>query len=89
MSTAIAMNPGGGSNAVAPEQANISVPMPDEQIKGSIAGLSTDFTFTVEKLGAAAASDHMDILKVSDDYLRVDGPDRQPGTRKSQMPAEG
>ena len=50
MSTAIAMNPGGGSNAVAPEQANISVPMPDEQIKGSIAGLSTDFTFTVEKL---------------------------------------
>ena len=51
MSTRKAMNH--GNNAVAADQANVSVPMPDEQMAPN-GGLSVSFNFPIDSLTAAA-----------------------------------
>jgi hypothetical protein len=77
------MNP--GNNAVAPEQANVSAPMADEQM--SAGGMSTDFTFTIAPMTASSKSDAQDMMKSSDAYLRTDGPDVKASGHTSAMPA--
>ena len=79
----MAMNP--GNNAVAPDQANVSAPMADEQM--SAGGLSTDFTFTLAPVTASSRSDARDMIKSSDEYLRADGPDVKASGHTSAMPA--
>jgi len=60
-----------GNNAVAPDQANVSAPMADEQM--SAGGMSTDFTFTIAPMTALSNSDAQDMMKSSDAYLCADG----------------
>ena len=79
----MAMNP--GDNAVAPDQANVSPPMADEQM--SAGGLSTDLTFTLAPMTASSKSDAQDMMKSSDAYLRADGPDVKASGHTSAMPA--
>ena len=82
----MAMNP--GNNAVAPDQANVSAPMADEQM--SAGGLSTDFTFTVASMTASSKSDAQDMMKSSDDYLRADGPEvKAPGHTSAMSAGSG
>ena len=83
MSTHKAMNH--GNNAVAADQANVSVPMPDEQMAPN-GGLSVSFTFPIDSLTAAAKSDGMNMMKSADDYLRADGPDVKASGHDSAMP---
>ena len=79
----MAMNP--GYNAVAPDQANVSAPMADEQM--SAGGRSTDFTFTLGSTTVSSKSDARDMMKSSDAYLRADGPDVKTAGHSSAMPA--
>ena len=79
----MAMNP--GNNAVAPDQANVSAPMADEQM--SAGGLSTDFTFTLASMTASSNSDAWDMMKSSDAYLRADGRDVKASGHTSAMRA--
>ena len=79
----MAMNP--GDNAVAPDQANVSPPMADEQM--SAGSLSTDFTFTLGSMTASSKSDAQDMMKSSNAYLRADGPDVKASGHTSAMPA--
>ena len=74
-----------GNNAVAPDQANVSAPLADEQM--SAGGLSTDFTFTLSSMTASSNSDAWDMMKSSDAYLRADGRDVKASGHTSAMRA--